>query len=718
MALLAFLALEPGPHAREELATLFWGHATDSAARASLRQALRAMRTAVGDQLEADRRSVRLRPGVACDVAEFRRQADDDPPAALRHNVPQFLSGITLRDAPAFEEWADGLRATLLRQYVKALRTTARQALRASRWAEAAALGERWLVIEPLSDEAARFVAEAYFMAGDNGTALARLTDYMRRVRAETGAAPDPALGALAERIAGSGRGRRARRSSGAAREPGFDASLVGREAEWRTLMGLWSAVTRGESRVVLIEGDLGVGKTRLAEEVLRWARAGGASVLDGRGYDAAGGIAYAPIADALSDALDAPGLPAVSPEWLAEVARLHPGVRDRFRHLPAPAGSPEGDRRWRLFEAVAQVILGLAAERPTVLAIDDLQLCDAETCALLQFLTQRVDAGPVLFLFTESPGEVERTAPTGRLCRTLRAADRTTIVSLGPLDAGAVQQLVRDVARITEPSGGRRLAKRLHAMTDGNPFHIVELLKSVFAQGLVTVDPATGAWQAAHGTAEDLDGVIGLPRSVTEAVQARCAGLPYELRDLLALVAVAGRGASTPLMSRVLGLSRMRAAALADSLVDRRLLAQESTSYRCAHPVIRDVVRKSLTSARLQEMHRAIASALDESGEPSAAGDIAHHAERGGEPALAYQAALRAAQAAAAQRVPDEALAWFEFAARVAPSPADADAANRRANEVRGASATGPPRRRRRAGTPTPGLTRRDLDLGIEPRD
>jgi predicted ATPase len=440
--------------------------------------------------------------------------------------------------------------------------------------------------------------------------------------------------------------------------------------------------------------------------------------VLDGRGYDAAAGIAYAPIADAVSDALDAPGLPAVSPEWLAEVARLHPGIRERFPRLPAVVEPVETDRRWRLFEAVAQIILGLAAERPTVIAIDDLQLCDIDSCALLQFLAQRVEAAPVLFLFTSSPGEVERTAPTGRLCRTLRTTERATVVSLGALDVDAVWRMVRQLARISEPEGGRRLAERLHALTEGNPFHIVEMLKSLFAQGFLTVDATTGAWRVTPATTEDLGGAIPLPRSVQEAVQARCAGLPYELRDLLAVVAVTGRRTSTHLISHVLGMSRLRAAALADSLVDRRLLAQEGGGYHCAHPVIQDVVRAGLTPARRREMHRAIARALDEMGDPAHAGDVARHAERAGEPALAYQAALRAGAAAVAQLVPEDALAWFELAARVAPTPAEAEEANRRAAEVIGPDKAKPARPRRRTGTPAHGLTRRDLDLGVEHRD
>jgi hypothetical protein len=132
---------------------------------------------------------------------------------------------------------------------------------------------------------------------------------------------------------------------------------------------------------------------------------------------------------------------------------------------------------------------------------------------------------------------------------------------------------------------------------------------------------------------------------------------------------------------------------------------------------VIQDVVRGALTPARLREMHRAVAHALDELADPALAGEVAHHAERGGEPGFAYGAALRAGADAVERHLPHEALGWFELARRVAPTPADAEEAGRRAAAV-GADGVKPTRTTRRAGTPAHGLTRRDLDLGVGHRD
>src|SRR2546428_2985208 len=105
LALLAYLTLEPGSHSREELAALLWGDSPDEAARASLRQALKRLRTAVGEALHVDRTSVELRGPVECDVAAFLAAAAAGSPPAAEFAVPGFLAGFPLPHAPPFEEW-------------------------------------------------------------------------------------------------------------------------------------------------------------------------------------------------------------------------------------------------------------------------------------------------------------------------------------------------------------------------------------------------------------------------------------------------------------------------------------------------------------------------------------------------------------------------------------------------------------------------------------
>src|SRR5262245_10181142 len=121
MGLIAYLALESGPHSREELTTLLWGEFPEEKANASLRHALSELRATFNGDLKIDRSTVELDPAVPCDVTAFVRLAGRDPEGALRTEIPRFLSGLNLKNCPGWEEWLETTRASLFGKYVVAL---------------------------------------------------------------------------------------------------------------------------------------------------------------------------------------------------------------------------------------------------------------------------------------------------------------------------------------------------------------------------------------------------------------------------------------------------------------------------------------------------------------------------------------------------------------------------------------------------------------------
>ncbi len=179
----------------------------------------------------------------------------------------------------------------------------------------------------------------------------------------------------------------------------------------------------RGRARIVLVEGEAGVGKSRLVDEFLRTVVADGATVLRGRGYDATAGMPFAPVVEALRGALDAPGLAGTDPEWLTEAARLLPELRQRFPGLAEPelAGRPgrclaaatRASRSWSA-RPRRRAAAGDLGGRSAVVRRGQLQADPVPRPA--------AGPGPILWLGTTTLGELERDAPAARLCRTLRA--------------------------------------------------------------------------------------------------------------------------------------------------------------------------------------------------------------------------------------------------------------------------------------------------------
>jgi DNA-binding SARP family transcriptional activator len=721
LALLTFLVLEPGPHTREELAGLLWGESSEGESRASLRQSLQHIRTKLGPTVRGDRAVVQLAGPVQCDVRDFREKVVQEPCLALTTEIPRFLAGFSVRHAPQFDEWVAETRRGLLRQYQHGLGTLAREAMGQWRWREAVDLADRWLASDPLSDEAARLATEARYLSGDRGTALAGFAEYRTRLLRETGCEPSRSLFNLMRRVEADAAPIHSRPITDEwyARAPSFESSLIGRKEEWAELLKAWKAVGRGAGRIVLLEGEPGVGKSRLAGEFVRWVVADGGSVLRGHGYDVQGGIPYEPIVELLRDALSAPGLAGTAPEWLTEAGRLLPEIRQRFPalpHPPVPADSAEG---WRLFEGVAQLVLALAAERPVVISLDDLQWCDGDSCNLLRFLSRRTEGAPVFWLGTVSLGDLERAAPAARLCRALRAQPHASSVPLSPLSEEDLWRMIREMGHVSTPTGARRFANRIFGVTAGNPFYVIELLKTMFAQGLLAVDEESGEWTTSSGALTEEERELPVSQTVHDVIAERIERLPEQLCEVLVTVAVAGAGCRTAVLSHVHGISRLHAAGVADALVDRRLAVEEGGVYRCAHPVIAHVVRDGLTSSRRREVHRTLALALERATPPQdvreAAREIARHADRGEEPALAYRFALVAAEGAMERYAFAEAVSWLDLAATNASNAAESDAVNRlTANVLEAAGWSEAPPMIRLGSAITRELEREDFDLPV----
>jgi DNA-binding SARP family transcriptional activator len=688
LGLLAYLTLESRPHSREELAGLLWGESPEQEARASLRQALKQLRAALGDIVRCDRTSVELAGPVECDVLEFRRLAAEDPRQAVAKPIPRFLAGFSVRHAPRFEDWVGETRTELQRLYERCLAALARESMGRWDWRDAAALADCWLASDPLSEEAARIAVEARFLSGDRGAALRRFSEYRATLQREVGCEPGRAILGLVRRVEADTEGQSPRPVTDEwyARAPSFEASLIGREEEWGSLVKGWNLVARGGGRIVLVEGEAGVGKSRLAEDFLRWVVAAGGTVLRGRGYDSRAGIPFGPLVEVLRDALGAPGIAGTDPEWLTEVARLLPEIRQQFPGLAEPALPADSAEGWRLVEGIAQLLTALAAERPVAVSIDDLHWCDDDSCNLLRFLTRRLERAPIMWLGTITLGELERDAPAARLCRALRAKAHAQPLTLGPLNEEQVWRLVREMGHVSTPTGASRFAKRIFRITGGNAFYIIELLKTMFAQGLLATDQHTGEWTVSP-TALEGGREFPVSQTVHDVIAERVERLPDELRAILITIAVAGTGCSPEVLSHVHGISRLHSAALGDALVDRRLVVEEDGSYRCAHPVIAHVVRDGLSTSRRREVHRMLALALElvtPAGDArNPAGEIARHADRGGETRLAYRFALLASEAAIQRYAFAEALSWLDLAAGAAQAGAQADEVNRLTAEV-----------------------------------
>jgi len=718
LGLLAYLALESRPHSRDALAALLWGDSPSDRASGSLRQALTRLRSAVGDTLRVGRTTVALAPGFPSDVATFLQLADADDARALDIEVPRFLDALTLPDAVGFAEWTERTRASLVYRWRKLVVAAARGALARREWPRACALGDRWQALDPLSDEAAHFRVEARYLMGDRDGALAAWREYRVTRRRDTGNEPSLALRELAARIESAPLAPAAPIRPSSMRAPTlptFEAELVGRADEWKALLDAWGDTAAGAGCVALIDGEPGVGRSRLLDDFLRLTATRGATVLRAGAFETGRDVPYGPVRELLRAAVDSPGAAGTDATWLSEIARIVPEVHQHFSGLTASAADPATSRSL-LYEGVAQLLLALAEEAPLVIALDDVQWIDGDSCQLLHHLVRRTEDASVLWCATLALGVVARDAPGVRLARALGALPTARRLHLAPLSRDEVWALIRSLGRVRHPAGGARLASRAHELTGGNVLYVVELLKTMFARGWLTANAATGEWRTTDAAGDVLETVEMFP-TVREGIAERVAALPDEEHALLLTVAASGHGCEASLLSYVHGISRLHAAQTCDALVERHLVAEGDGTYRCAHALIASVALDSVGPSRRREVHRMIALALTDAAasvrrhvDPCA---VARHAEAGGEAALAHRHALLASEQCAEQGAWDDALAWLDLAASCAQTPAEAQVANAATGAL--LDRTGLESRDARRSidrAPTPSMGRDDVDL------
>ncbi|HEX5621127.1 MAG TPA: AAA family ATPase [Solirubrobacteraceae bacterium] len=404
---------------------------------------------------------------------------------------------------------------------------------------------------------------------------------------------------------------------------------FVGRAGELARVVAAWDGVRADGSRtLVLLAGEPGIGKTRLALRFARDALADGAAVLLGRCSEDP--LApYEPFADVLRQIGDVPAQ-ALAGAGAAELGRVLGEASD------APAD--EAGARHRLFSAVDDVLGGIAERRPVVLMLDDLQWADRPTLLLLGFVLRSSRRAPLLAVGTYRDTEIGRRTPLAVGLAELRrdgGAERIGLRGLAPDEVGEL------AARWVGSEAATRVAQTVHERTGGNAFFVEETLR-----GLAADEPE-------------------VPESVRHAVGARLARLTEPADELLGVAAVIGEVVDVRLLATVARIDD--AEPLVDELLDAHLLRLgDDRAVEFTHALVREAVLAELSPLRRARLHRTTADALAARDEERHLEEIAHHlSEAGDERAATYL--RRAGERALAMLAYEEAAELFGRALEVA---------------------------------------------------
>src|SRR6266566_4295624 len=511
LALLIYLAVEDRVHLRKNLSEQFWPEGDAMHGRAALRITLLHLRHILGEGtgvdpvphllIKRDTLGLDLTSAIELDLHTLHeawtlarastRTALTIPEDTRRTLLAQlqraaslprgeFLEGFSLRDAPAFDDWVRFQREYWHLHINEIFDRLSHLQFEAGALEAAIETVNRWLVLSPLQEDAYRRLMRLHFAAGDRTAALHAYDTCRALLATGMQTEPTPETVALASRMRAVAPPRRKEAPTrAAALSPAMllDGPLLGRTAELSTLIKLYHVAQRGQTQVVLLEGEVGIGKTRLATEFLAWAETEGADVLQGHAFETGGQLPYRPVIEALRPRIERENAPddLLSDTWLAELSRLLPELCDRYPDLPAPTGE-KSVARTRLFEAVARLGQALAARTPLVLFIDDVQWADATSLDVLHYLARSwsESATPAFLLLTLPTGTRGLRPALDEWRAGMERAVPLTRLQLSPLTT-------EDIRRLLQAWGGKdeqqaadleRFGQWLFAETEGQPFY------------------------------------------------------------------------------------------------------------------------------------------------------------------------------------------------------------------------------------------------------
>ncbi|MBI1877196.1 MAG: AAA family ATPase [Chloroflexi bacterium] len=666
-ALIYYLAAHSTPLTRDHLLAFFWPDHQRPTAQHNLRATLYGLRKILGSLLIVDEDSLALSTDTGVDTHTFEAQLATPLPdlQPLKETLElyrgDFLSGFTLPDLPEFDDWAMVERERYRRLAVGGLIKLSQLYEAQQDFRAGLKTLDQALAFDPLQEDLQRLALRLHYLAGDRAGAIRRYEHFRQLLADEMGVPPmeetralydaiitdtiNPEIGPVPSLFLSQGKPRPSQTVK--------SLPFVGRETELQKLNELVVA-----SKLVLIEGEPGIGKSRLMEQFIQTQPKPGL-ILRGQAHALESSLPYHPIIEALQGVLSHPDWPTLrlrlnlSPVWQTEAARLLPELAP-VSHNPA-TGSQATDEI-RLWEGVSQFLLALARQLPLILALDDLHWADSSSLGLLGYLIRKAgqSAAPIFFVATARP--VESRSALATLQATLLREGRLERLTLHRLSSADITLLAQ---QLSSPTQAAPLADWLSQSSEGNPFILVELVRYARENNLLLPD---GIFNLTRLPESPI-----VPPTVYSLIQVRLARLSEADWQVLNTAVAIGREFEFEVVANAVALSDAAVLDSLDTLQGLGLIYPMGGSlYRFDHHLIMEVAFQEISEPRHRLSHRRVAEAMEiryQHRLDSVAGLLAQHYAEGGVPEKAAKYAFRAGQLAADLAAWSEAIAFYERA-------------------------------------------------------
>ncbi|HXT34111.1 MAG TPA: AAA family ATPase, partial [Chloroflexota bacterium] len=621
-ALIKLLALTPGHSlSREHLQEVLWENLEPDAASNNLRKAVHIARHALEPNLSGSSRFLAIQDDLLVLKADQPLWVDIEAFAALVADArgtrdPNLYEGAVevyrgdLLPEDPYEDWTIRRREALREEYTAILLEVAELYVARDDPSRAIRALRRAVAGDPAHEHAHVALMTLYARTGRRHEALRQYQRLREALRQELEVEPGTVAEELNRQVLAELSSSRAHSSfpptqtspPGTERIPRFPR-LVGRDREMDRLEDALDGLFEGKGMVILLTGEAGVGKTRLALEVARRGARRGALSLFGAAYEDEKQLAYGPfveILEGVAGQMEGSELPILLEGIRPEITMLAP-IIGLMLGSPASEGSGDSFDQQRLFTAVAEMLGRLETRAPIVIVLDDLHAADQASLQLLHHLARGVHSVPCLLVCTVQP---EGMAPRGQIAQllaSLQAADAAAAFELRRLGRRDSEILVTTL--LGDCPADRSVAECVYSLAAGNPFYTAETVRTLQEGGQVR--QVDGRWQLASQ-------VMGVPGPLSEHVMAHLGRLDPAALLALEILAVVGQEAFYPLLQAAADLPETALLEAIDDCLRRGILEDSPRGYRFGHSLYRAALYEGLSQARRANLHGRVAQAIE----------------------------------------------------------------------------------------------------------
>jgi predicted ATPase/DNA-binding SARP family transcriptional activator len=626
-ALLAFLLLNQArPQSRNRLAGLFWPEMDDARSRRALTQALWRIRNLLPDYLQTDGQQIHIPENhtLHVDVQEFETLAGSYSPyeiispeeklssAQILCQVVEIYQGELLEGF--YDDWVLVERERLRELFLRSLNYLIELEKTRGDYGRALDYALRLAQADPYRESAHREVMRLYFALDRPEAALAQYETCCHILEEEFGLEADRQTRSLAQEIA--------------IRVPSVQVPflpkivspvvpwslddsrpaqlpLIGRGDDREEIVHLLEEGIRGFGGIVMVEGEAGIGKTRLMTEIGRDAEWRGMQLLWGRNLEAEVSSPYAALVEALSKGLTSLRINQLSQLideiWFRVLLPLMPQLRDELPQLtPAPSLDPAQEHD-RLGQAFARVFAAWGQITPLLVVIDDLHWASENSIDLLSVMSHHLQATRVVLIGTYRREDAQIRKTLWEKIGLLRQSAIKQNIILERLSPEAAGELIRRSLGLSDSVP--LFEQRLYAETQGNPLFILETLRALHDEGLLSQDEL-GNWHTPWDDTTSDYTELPLPQAVERTIATRLARLSDDEYLVLSAAAVLGRDFNFSLLSNTAGMDINQVLSIANTLVRRRFLEETPDAYRFSHDKIRQVAYEVIRPEDRQKLH------------------------------------------------------------------------------------------------------------------